>query len=441
MNESLMGSRLWVVTFFMAVASDATSGALRYYASFVGAEQVVYLPKVLMLVCIALMVAQRPKVWHLLAGLYMAVQACVALANGVDLEAVGFWMWLVSPMLFAMLAPPEAVRILNGSAARTAFMGLAILCMVGVLVNYEGSLPWTGKSMAVGGFDVAIAQPMWVGSTPRLAGFGRSSAATGLLIGLLTTWLLPRLRSATLKAVLLVAAALAIWGTTNKTTVIGLVLVVALNHFAGSLTLRKACFWALAVTIALPLGSFVVAAGLNYVGIDSEALSSLQDRIVNTWPLLLQGMLREQLIWFGIGPGGFGSPAVIYPGDFGFNVAYADNVALYTVANFGVVGAVVFTLLLMRVISSSESENRALWIMFFFLLISGVTTDISESLGCLLFLGITIRCLWRVDAPMLRPYSTHSRANGPSSHLGHNTPSAENRSNAIGVVINKTYEP
>ncbi|CAN7464506.1 hypothetical protein LJR034_002985 [Caballeronia sp. LjRoot34] len=422
-----MIDRLWALTFLIAVTSDVMSGVIRYYTSLGGAAQVAYLPKILMLVWIVIVVVQRPKVSHVLTALYMAVQACVSLFNGIDQGAVGFWIWTMSPMIFAMLAPAQAIAMLNRPGARIAFAVLAALCIAGVWANYLAPLPWIGTSVMVGGFDVHVAKASFVGEVPRLPGFGRDSAATGLLLGLLTTWLLPRLRSLALTSVLLAASALAIWGTTNKTTLIALAFVVMLNHFGRLPTIKKACIWAATLTVVLPLASLAIVSALNHVVIESGPLSSFGDRMFNTWPGILEGMVRENLIWLGIGPGGFGSATSYYWGNFGFNVSYADNMALYTIANFGVLGAVLLALLLTRFVLSREPEDRPAWLMLFFLLASGVTTDICESIGCLLFFGVTIKFMWigtqGSPLPLIR---SHSRApKSTESDLCRNAPATD----------------
>ncbi|MDI7047101.1 hypothetical protein QMN58_26725, partial [Escherichia coli] len=76
------------------------------------------------------------------------------------------------------------------------------------------------------------------------------------------------------------------------------------------------------------------------------------------------------------------------------NIGYADNAALYAIANFGVFGMLIFIVLLARLLFFSESKDRLAWTMLLFLLISGITTDIFESLGCLLFFGVAAKSLW-----------------------------------------------
>ena len=442
MNGSRVINRLWAFTFFFAVASDVMSGAFRYFASIAGANPLFYAPKALMLVCIVVLLAQRPpKISYLLTGLYLAIQACVALANGVELPAVFFWLWLVSPMLFAMLAPAGALDILNGRTSRIAFLILAVVCMVGVYVNYYMPMPWIGTSVDLGGVAVGNPHQSYTGFVKRLAGFGRSSASTGLLIGLMITWLLPRIRSRVVIAVLLVASAVAIWATTNKTTLVAVALVVALYCLARAPTLRKACIWAAAVMVIFPFGSFIATAAVNDVVVGSGALSSFQDRVVDTWPLILQGMLREKLIWLGIGPGGFGAAAGYYKGDFGFNVGYADNLALYAVANFGLFGGALLAFLLTKFVLFRESEDKSLWIMLFFLLLSGVTTDVVESLGCLLFLGLTIRSLAGAPAPQLVPARSFSHVRPSENRRNRGMSPADRAARGAwrpGVVKTKT---
>jgi hypothetical protein len=394
MNGAHVIDLLWALTFFIAVASEVLSGAIRYYASMAGAAQLAYLPKLMTLMCIVIILVRRPKVSHFLVALYMAAATCVSLSNGLTLAATGFWMWTVSPMIFAMLAPPAALVILNGRVARIAFLALAVLCMGGVIANYFTHWPWVGANASVAGFNLHMSKASCVGGVSRLTGFGRDSAATGLMIGLLTTWLLPRFRQLAVRALVLAAAAVAIWLTTNKTTLIALLFVVALNRLARPLTMRKACMWVAAIMVLLPLGAYALTLALNRTELGSGSLASLQDRIVNTWPLLLEGLLRENVVWFGTGPGGFGSATSYYPGSFGFNVGYADNLALYAMANFGVFGALLLTVLLAKCVIACQTKDKAVWVMLLFLLASGITTDICESLGCLLFLGITIKSVW-----------------------------------------------
>ncbi|CAE6696637.1 hypothetical protein [Paraburkholderia haematera] len=392
----MMGG-LWVLTFFIGILSDVMSGAIRYYTSLAGAPQAIYLPKVMMAACIVLIVSHRPKVSHLLVLLYLAMQACVSLFNGVGPGAVAFWAWTVLPMFFALLAPPEALAILGRPRARNALLAVAAVCMLGVLASYAGyftPLPWVGASTVVDGTAVHVTSSTFVGDTPRLPGFGRDSAATGLMLGLLSTWLLPRFRSLTLASMILAVAALSIWATTNKTALVALAIVLGIERFGKLDTIRRAAIWAAAAVLLLPLASFAITAAINHSMIAGGALSSFRDRFENTWPLLLQGLLRENMIWLGIGPGGFGAATTYYHTNFGFNVGYADNVALYVIANFGVLGVAIFATLLSRLFFVSESKDRFAWTMLLFLLISGITTDIFESLGCLLFLGAAAKSLW-----------------------------------------------
>ncbi|QDH30852.1 hypothetical protein FKO59_26030 [Burkholderia pseudomallei] len=384
---------LWAATFVIAVASDVLSGAIRYYTSLAGVAALGYLPKALMVACLGLAIVQRPKASHVLVAAYLAAQTCVSLANGVSLSAVGFWIWTIAPMLFAIAMPPQALDALESPRMLGAFVALALLCIGGVLLNYFVKLPWVGGSVDIGGVSVQLAKSSYVGTSSRLPGFGRSSATTGLMIGLLTTWIFPRLRSRLALAALLALAAAGIWATTNKTTLVALALVVALHCLLRTPSLRTVCIWTSAVMIALPIAGWIVTlASTQDVG-SSGSLSSMQDRFINTWPLLIEGLLREHLIWFGIGPGGFGSAVGYYTADFGFNVGYADNMALYTVANFGLIGAALIVAAFARLILALPANDRPVWLMLCFLLVSGVTTDICETIGCLLFLGLTLRSI------------------------------------------------
>lgn len=408
-----MLARLWALTFFVAVATDAMSGAIRYYTSLVGLAELAYLPKVMMLGCIVVIVANGPKVSHLFAAMFIAVQTCVSLSNGHDLAAVGFWSWTMLPVIFAAMAPLQALEMLNMRVATVAFALLIALCGVGILTNYFFTLPWPGTSATVGGVDVQVALAAYTGDgVRRLSGFGRGSASTGLTIGLLATWLLPRVRSLAFAVVMLAGAGAAIWGTTNKTTLVSLMLVVALYSLTRVLSARKVCMWTAAVAIVFPLAVCATIVTHGTTLIQAGPFFSFEDRIFNTWPLMLEGMIRENLVWLGLGPGGFGASTLIYPNDAGFNVLDSDNMALYVIATFGIFGAILGLLLLVKLLVSREPEGSPVWIMLFFLLSSGVTTDIFESIGCLLFLGVTAKALW-IGGQGTPVHTGHSYAGSP----------------------------
>ncbi|SAK54873.1 hypothetical protein [Caballeronia ptereochthonis] len=393
MNRASLEDRLWVVTFIVAVASDVLSGVIRYFTSMIGAAPATYLPKVLMLAWVLLILIKRPKASHALIALYLLAQSFVSLSHGVALEAVGFWVWTVMPMLFALTASPQALELLNGGAARAAFLVLAALCFAGLLLNSFSPMPWVGQSVSVGGHNVSVATSSYVGVASRLTGFGRDSASTGLMVGLLTTWLLTRTRSKLLQCALLGCAGAAVYATTNKTAPVALALVVGAHCLLSTSTVRRACLWAAGVAVGLPIATFVATSALNLAGGGYVMLASFQDRMWNTWPLLIEGLLKDNRIWLGLGPGGFGSAATYYESAFGFNVAYADNTVLYAVASFGFFGALVLVWALVRLMLRAEPTDRASWMMLLYLLFACASTDICESIGCLLFLGITIRQL------------------------------------------------
>ncbi|WP_415750341.1 hypothetical protein [Burkholderia sp. BCC1988] len=393
MNGNRSISRLWAATFMIALASEVFSGAIRYYTSLAGISLLGYLPKALMVGCIVFGLVIRPRVDAILVASFLAMQMCVSLANGVSLVAACFWIWTVAPLMFVLLMPPGALDMLESSAIRFAFVVLTTACCAGVMLNWFVHLPWVGGSIDVNGVNVQLASSNYVGTVPRLPGFGRSSATTGLVIGLLTAWLVPRQRNVLVVVALLAMSALAIWATTNKTTLIALSLVLLCFAALKTPGLRRTCIVMTVLMVVLPLAGWVIAATTNVGVTDSGSLASMQDRLLNTWPKLLDGMARADLLWFGIGPGGFGSATAYYTADFGFNTGYSDNAALYVVANIGVAGALLVMLVFVQRVLASRTDDPKAWLMLLFVLLSGVTTDIFEALGCLLFAGLAVRTL------------------------------------------------
>ncbi|CCD41097.1 unnamed protein product [Candidatus Paraburkholderia kirkii UZHbot1] len=339
-------------------------------------------------------------------------------------EAVGFFVWTIIPMLFALTASPQALALLNGGVARAALFLLAALCFLGLLLNSFSPMPWIGQSVSLAGHNVSVAMSSYVGMASRLTGFGRDSASTGLMVGLLTTWLLMRTRSKPLQLVLLGCAGAAVHATTNKTAPVALAVVVCAHCFLATPTIRRACLWVAGVAVGFPIVTFIATSAFNLAGSGYVMLASFQDRMWNTWPRLIEGLLKDGRIWLGLRPGGFGSASTYYESAFGFQVAYADNTVLYAVASFGFFGALMLIWALVRLMLRAETTDRASWAMLLYLLVACASTDICESIGCLLFLGVTMRYL-RESVP--EPY-------GRPSWMPNRTPPS-----GTGVVIDEHH--
>ncbi|MDR5826530.1 hypothetical protein P9250_01530 [Caballeronia sp. LP006] len=402
MNKASLKDKLWVATFIVAVASDVLSGVIRYYTSTMGMAPAAYLPKVLMLGWVLYVLLTRPKATHALIALYLLTQTFLSLSHGVEPAAVGFWLWSVTPLLFALTASRETLALMNRRSAFLGLLTLAALCGIGILANSMLKLPWVGASVSVGGHNVTMATSSYVGVASRLSGFGRDSASVALMAGLLTTWLLMHIRSKALQFVLLALAGATIYATTNKTAPVSLAIVVIVHMLFSTRGIKRACLWASGFPIVLPIVAFFAASAFNLASRGYVTLSSFQDRMINTWPLLIEGLMKHERIWFGLGPGAFGSAASYYESPFGFNVAYADNTVLYAIACFGFVGALVLVVYLVRLMLNSASNDRAAWSVLLYLVFSAASTDICESIGCLLFLGLAISYL-RQPALMARP--------------------------------------
>lgn len=402
LDRASLEDKLWVASFIAAVGSDVLSGVIRYYTSMAGVPQAAYLPKLLMLAWVMYTMIRRPRASHALIALYMLAESCVSLSHGVAPEAVGFWLWTVTPMLFALTATPQALAYLNGRVATTGLAVLAALCGIGILANTFMTMPWVGVSVSVGGHNVRAAVASYVGIASRLSGFGRDSASTGLMAGLLTAWLLMRTDKRWLQCVLLVCAGAAIHATTNKTAPVSLAIVVVAHCFFSTMTIKRACLWAAGIAIAFPFVSYIATLMFNLSGTGFTTLASFQDRMFNTWPVIMEGLLKNNRIWLGLGPGGFGSATTYYESAFGFNVAYADNSLLYAMANFGLVGALLLVAFFVRLMMRAPTDDRPTWAMLLYLLFSCATTDTFESIGCLLFFGVTLSYL-RENAAFMQP--------------------------------------
>ncbi|WP_250537016.1 hypothetical protein [Caballeronia sp. AZ10_KS36] len=395
MKATSIESRAWATIFLITVASDVLAGAVRYYASLAGVASIAYLPKVLCIGWVMYALLKRPRPTLVLIGLYALTEAFVALSNGVQSASILFWLWTLAPMFFALTAPPDALAAIRTRPVFTAFVALTVLCCVGIFLSGVTTLPWVGEKVSVGGHAVKMASASYVGvASPRLTGFGRDSATVALMAGLLTAWVFMNVRSKLLGVLLIVGAGAAIYATTNKTAPVALaVVVVARCMFSSTHGYRRTCLAAVAVATLLPLASFLVVAASNLPDRGFLTLSSFQDRMINTWPLLIESIVKGGYVWLGLGPGGFGSAGTYYESPFGFNVSYADNLVLYVVANVGILGASVLLAYMVRLLLTTRSNDRAAWAILLYILFAGASTDVFESIGCLLFLGLSVGLL------------------------------------------------
>ncbi len=386
---------VWALIFLTALANEVLTGVIRYYSALAGAAPLAYVPKALMVAFSLYALASRPKISHFLVALYFALQICVALSHDITLNAIGFWGWLISPLIFVMLAPTRALDLLDARSARVVFCILALLAMGGVWLNLTMVFPWTDSRLSIGSTNLVAAESTYDNfGVLRLAGFGRSYASTGLIIGLLTTWVLPSMRSRVTAGSLLALSALSLWETTDKTSLVAVALTSAFLYFGKLSSIKNTCILLAAIMLILPIAAFVANSAFNNVYVGSGSLASLNDRVDNTWPSILEDMLQHGLLWLGVGPGGFGSVSFYYSPLLKVGrISASDNAALYAFVNFGIVGIVLSALLLVRYVLSSQSTDKRLWLMLLFLLSSGITLDIFESLGCLLFLGLTIKLM------------------------------------------------
>jgi hypothetical protein len=408
MSRISLDAKVWVATFFIAIAGDVLAGAIRYYTSMIGVAQAAYLPKILMLGWVIYILVKEPKALYGLLGLYVLAETFVSLSNGVQSESVLFWLWTLVPLFFAMTAPAQSLSLLKTRPMLLVFAGMTALTCIGIAMSGLMTLPWVGETVSVGGHSIRMATASYVGVASRLSGFGRDSATVALMAGLLTTWVYMQTPSKWLSLLVLAGAGAAVYATTNKTAPVSIAVIVIARLLFSARGFRRASITAAALVIFLPMASFLVSAAINLPARGFVTLSSFQDRMINTWPLLIDALWKGGYIWFGLGPGGFGSAATYYESPFSFNVSYADNIFLYGMASLGLIGASLLVMFMVRLMLRTQSQDKAVWAVLLYMLFAAGSTDIFESIGCLLFFGLAVNYLRHavpVPQQVMRPFA------------------------------------
>lgn len=385
-----MVDRIWRATLFIALINEVAVGAARYFFGDIGAGQLVYTPKILMAINIFFSLLTNFDVVALFVVCTFVLAALVGALNGVTLPAIAFQLWIMLPLIFALLVPKNIATYEPPYERSRTIAIIFFVAIIGVVANYFIEFPWADSAFDVGNYSVEANKLSYAGDSVRLAGLGRTSASTGLILGVLAIWLICRARSWTMKWIYLGTATLALVLTTNKTSILALLIVTFIHSFASNAIASRVRRVAFVLQLFIPAVSLAAADYITTQPTEYSVYSSLLDRIVTTWPDILIGLYKNSDLLLGRGLGGFGSATDYFSTGTTFNTGYADNIALYVMSTCGIVGLAFYNFsffkleLRCRFLLKSEAS------MILFLILSGITTDLPESVPCQIALGISV---------------------------------------------------
>jgi len=369
---------------------ETFSGALRFYLDKAGLSAVLYGPKILccLLFLIELATLKTSKgMW--LGLLALVIYSMLGILHGASLTNVGFSLFGICPILFGMVCSEQLLLRKRLLLWGVAFCLLASLG--GLALDRLTSVPWKGYSYTLGETELSGNTAWAVDEADRLAGFARVSNVLSINLAICALFVMTFIRSKLLVIALSGITAVAIVMTTSKAPVVGFVCAMGLLMILRfHWSVRVVVTVAVLIGMILPLMSFCYDfnAGLASTG----SLSSMYDRLINTWPNMAGAITDQGWELTGSGLGAFGSTLALFPIP-GVVALGSDNTSMYLWGMFGAFGLLLFTLQIPMLIALGNDitrTGRALLAICFCCLLVGWTTDMLEVATANLFLGMAI---------------------------------------------------
>jgi len=369
---------------------ETFSGALRFYLDKAGLSALLYAPKIL---CCVLFVLQLP---HLKTGrgvwlclLALVLYCALGMLHGASLSNIGFSIFGICPVLFGMVCSEYLMMRKRLVLGAVAFCLVASL--VGLALDKYTSVPWKGYSYSLGDTELTANTAWAMDEADRLAGFARVSNVLSLNLAVCALFVIPFMRSKLLSIALSAVTVVAIVMTTSKAPTVafvGALGVLMLLRFHW--TARVVMTVAVLIGMLLPLVAFFFEfqAGMITTG----TLSSMYDRLINSWPNMAGAMISQGWEITGAGLGAYGSTLALFP-IAGVESLGSDSTVLYLWGVFGVFGIFLFALqipLFVALGNDISKAGEALLGVCFCCLLTGWTTDMPEIATANLFLGMAI---------------------------------------------------
>ncbi|HXQ99407.1 MAG TPA: hypothetical protein VN798_03350 [Pseudomonas sp.] len=371
---------------------ETFSGALRFYLDKAGISVLLYGPKVACLVFFALELRNfkaGPGVW--LSFVALLLSAGWATLNGAGAGNFGFALYGISPLLFGIACGDQVMR------HQRLFMwaiGFALIAsLAGIALDRYTNLPWKGYSYSIGGTELSANTTWAAEDADRPAGFARISSALAIIISIFSLYLMATLRSRLLAFGICAIGLAGVVLTTSKAPVLafvggaGLLMVMRFRW-----TTRSAIVAAVVLGMSLPFVAMIVDFDPNKVTM-AGSLSSIYDRLINTWPNVIRELVDQNRAYTGAGFGLVGSAVAAFPVAGGDIFMVSDSTVVYLWATFGLAGLFLYTLhipLFFILADTTTRYGHAMLATAFCVCIVSWTTDTLEVTLANLFLGMAV---------------------------------------------------
>jgi len=381
----------------MLLCVDVFGGPLRYYFARYHIEMLLYLPKFLVLVAALLpFIGVRIdslsfSVSHSVLWVYyiLLISIAVALFNSVALAAVAFMIVVLAPFILGLILPRPSKKDMGRIMLIIAFLWIATVG--GIWADYFIDFPWQGAELELYGKTVELSRSWRTFGMDRPAGFTRLSVAAAFYTGTFGIMVLLYCRRFSIRFLIAAVTLTTIFITTTKSAFGALALVIFFMLFKPFPVVRAAILilafsLALYLPLTVPFENFQIPLDRE---ISDQLFTSFNIRLAGTWPEFYAAVTHP---FMGEGFGGIGVANKIHGGLFvsqALNVA--DSFPLYLMGWFGfAVGTGIFVLLCY--FSYRLACSQDLWLQMFgvagiFILVSGITMDVIESIAGGLILG------------------------------------------------------
>lgn len=385
-------SVVFVLVAISLILVETFSGALRFYLDKAGVSVLLYAPKIACLLFFALELRSfkaGPGVWLGFLGLLLS--SAWAVLNGAGAGNFAFALYGISPLLFGLACGDQIAR------HKRLFMGVIAFALVaslaGIVLDKYSNLPWKGYSYSIGGTELSANTTWTAEDADRPAGFARISSALAIIISIFSLYLMAMVRSKMLAIAICSVGLAGVILTTSKAPVLafsGAIGLLLITRFRW--TTRGAIVVAVVLGMALPFIGLLYDLDPNKVS-TASSLSSIYDRLINTWPNVIEELVSQGRAWTGAGFGLVGSSVAAFPVSGAEVFMVSDSTVVYLWATFGLAGLFLYALhipLFFILADSISRHGRAMLATGFCICIVSWTTDTLEVTLANLFLGMAI---------------------------------------------------
>jgi hypothetical protein len=370
------------------VIYDVLQAPIKYYTSNLGGDLLYYVLKVGLLIVsfwkFRIFSNKYSKVFLLFLFFEFIYSTLV---NGDVLTGLLF-IPVIIPLIFALSYPSVIIRLFQNNIL---MWFLLLISLLGVLFELNFSVPWSGYSTIVNGYEVEVSRQWSYNGIRRISGFSRSSYELASWSCIFSICLLRNFNYKFILSIIVFSlTTFIIYQSTTKILLVSFFIVFFFYSLVPRLIDIKYRIDFFSIFIVVSIGVlFPLLSILDYIGNipNVSFLDSLYIRVNFTWPdafSLIDNSILYSL--FGLGIGGIGSVQAKF-GSFNYNPG--DNFFVYTYCSIGLVSFLIYAYIIkLSYLSSGVGKYDRSTLMLCMLF--GITANLVESPGFIMLLCFSI---------------------------------------------------